>query len=173
MSDVLQLFGGLFELSGLVAVGLGIVETRRAFTDRPGIVQKVAHTVAGFVARLTRKRGRTINLRGVALEGSTSMTARASLRYGFKGSVGERVERLQAIAQQHEERLDEIAELVRSRSDELSAEIRSLQVALSESEQKLRERIGEAAANGLTLESWGVLFFIIGVALTTWGGLIA
>jgi hypothetical protein len=68
MSDVLQFLGGLFELGGLVAVGLGIVETRRAFTDRPGIVQKVARSAASFVARLTGKRGRTVNLVGTALE---------------------------------------------------------------------------------------------------------
>jgi hypothetical protein len=173
MSDALQLLGGLFEIGGLAFVALGIVETRRAFTDRPGIVQNVARRVAEFVARLTRKkRVHTLEVHD-SLHMQSAASARLRVTYGFEGSLEERVERLQEIAQQHGNRLAEVTELVGSESEKLRAEIRSLQDALSESERELTERICGAASNGLTLESWGVFLFIIGVVLTTWGGVIA
>jgi hypothetical protein len=173
MSDLLQLLGGLFEIGGLTFVALGIVETRRAFTDRPGLVQSVARVVAEFVARLTRRK----HVHTGEIHGSVHAhaTASGSLRvnYGFEDSLEKRVERLQEIAQQHVDRLAEISELLESKERELRSEIGALRDALSESERELTKRIREAAANGLTLESWGVASFILGVALTTWGGLIA
>lgn len=93
MSDVLQFLGGFFELLGLVTVGLGIVETRRAFTNGPGVLQKVARAVAGLAARLTR---RNVNLTVGAsdiLAMSSMEVARINIQYGFEGSLDERVKR--------------------------------------------------------------------------------
>lgn len=174
MSDALQLFRGFFEIAGLVRVALGIVETRRAFDpDCPGVLQKIARAVAGFVARLTR-RNVSVNVGASDILAVSSMeVGRINVQYGFEGSLEERVERLQEIAQQHEDGLDEIAESIGSQTDRLRADIRSLQDSLRESEEKLTRRVSEAATNGLTLETWGVFLFVIGVVLTAWGGVIA
>ena len=131
MSDALQFFGGLFEIGGLATVGLGIVETRRAFTDRPGIVQHVARAVAEFVARLTRRKHvHTLDVHD-SIHMHSAESARVRVNYAFEGTLDERVERLQEIAQQHANRLAEVTELVGSRSEKLQAEIRLLQDALS------------------------------------------
>jgi peptidoglycan hydrolase CwlO-like protein len=98
---------------------------------------------------------------------------RINVQYGFEGSLEERVERLQEIAQRHEGRLDDLAEIIGSESEQRRAEIESLRETLGASERKLEERIREAAANGLTTATVGVAFSFSGVALSTLGGSIA
>ncbi len=45
--------------------------------------------------------------------------------------------------------------------------------SLMASEQKLEDRISEAAAGGLTLETWGVVLFVFGLVCATYGSVIS
>jgi hypothetical protein len=135
-------------------------------------VQQVARAAANLVARLTRRKEGTSLEISSAMHAHSADSVRLSVHLGFPGSLEERVERLQEIAQRHEDRFDEFAVLIGSESEQRRAEIRSLRETLGASERKLEERINEAAANGLTLETRGVVLFALGVVLSTWGGLI-
>jgi hypothetical protein len=85
-----------------------------------------------------------------------TLLATGSITHGFPGDIEARLQKLQEIAQRHEDRLDGLDNLIRSETEERRHEAESLQSALRAIERGLQEKINEVAANGLTLESWGV-----------------
>lgn len=171
-SDWWQLSGGMLEVLGLFTVALGISDARAKFTNRPSLLQKIRNFLVRVAVKLKLRKPKTVYASGTATA-TASGSARGRVGFGFQGSLDERVKRLQEIAQRHENMIsdlqghleDEKAE--RKRGDEQVAD------RLSASERRLEERISEAAAGALTLETWGVALFVLGVACTTYGGLVS
>lgn len=170
--DWWQLAGGILDALGLLTVALGISNARAKFTNRPSILQKLKNLLVRIAVKLKLRKAKVVYGTGTA-RGTSLASGRGGAGLGFHGSLDERIIRLQEIAQRHEDMIsdlygdleDEKAE--RKRGDEDAAK------RLATSEQRLEERISEAAAGALTLETWGVALFILGVAFTTYGGVIS
>lgn len=170
--DWWQLVGGLLEIFGLFTVALGISEARADFTNRPSILQKIKNFLIRVAVKLKLLKPKTVYASGT-VSASASASARGRVGFGFEGSLDERVLKLQEIAQRHE---DMISNLQGDLEDEKAERQQGDQIVvdrLTASEQRLEERISEAAAGALTLETWGVTSFILGVAFTTYGSLIS
>ena len=141
-------------------------------TDPLSIPQKIRNFFIRIAVRLRLRKPKTVYASGTSTA-TASASARGRVGFGFQGSLDDRVARLQEIAQRHEDMVsdlqgdvqDERAE--RKRGDEDAAN------RLVASEQRLEKRISEAAAGAVTLETWGVVLFILGVVFTTYGGIIS
>ncbi len=77
----------------------------------------------------------------------------------------ERVKKLQTIADRHEESLDHISQQIDQERQERREGDSVEQQQRQELRKALEERISIAAAGGLSLETWGVVFFALGVVL--------
>lgn len=161
------MIGGICEFVGLATVALGISETRRAFTDRPSIVGRALASAKRLMDRVLRKP------QGQVIEGVGTLGGVATLEGDGTGLLGDwdnvepevRIERLKAYVNRLSEEVDELRRQVkrevaeRNKADDLERqERRGL-------ERELKELVQEAAAGGLRLETWGVVFFGIGIVL--------
>lgn len=171
-SDWWQLAGGILEVLGLFTVALGISDARSRFTNRPSVLQKIRQFLIRIAVSLKLRKPRTVY--GSATSTATlSASARGRVGFGFQGSLDERVLRLQEIGQRHEDMISGLQGDLEDEKAEREKGDRTVVDRLTASEQRLEERISEAAAGALTLETWGVMLFVLGVAFTTYGSLIS
>jgi len=167
----LTVAGAGFELLGLGTVALGIGETRRAFTDRPSLVGRFLRPVKRWWSRL-RKKNQFIQAEGIA---SLTVTGSARVKVSTNWddlSPEERVVRLQEYVSRHEEAIDSLHEKI----DREEAARKAADKAEGRERDALRatleQRITEAAAGGLQLETWGVGLFAFGVVLASAGSIM-
>lgn len=171
----LQLSGSFFELLGLIAVAIGLVDTRRAFTDKPPVLKALTAFLGRLTARIARilRRGRTEHRSGsLSLSGTgrSSGKMRGIATPGFHGTQGERQERAEIEIKKHAEQIQNLRyDLIDEQEARAELE-KGLRRAIGEAESRLTKRIADAVAGGLTLESWGLASFMLGLILQATGG---
>jgi hypothetical protein len=170
----LQVVGAGFELAGLATVAWGITDTRRSFTpERPSLGQQLLSPFKKLLARFRRRKSVTIAAQaavGVAM----GSRMRAVVKMGsWEGlDADEKVARLRSMVERHEDMLAGVDDELetergeRRKGDEQEGRLRE------QTRQLLEDRIRDAAAGGLRLESWGVLLFALGIVFGLWGNLI-
>jgi hypothetical protein len=169
-SQWFTLAGGACELIGLTMVGIGITNTRRAFTERPPVAAKFLR-VARRLLRI-KERPVTLDIHS-SVVGVSSTAARLSITRNWEGlDVEERLRRLQALITEHEEMIDQLFERLNQEERERQQANHAERTERQSLYNDLEARIREAAAGGLTQETVGVTLFIFGVILATIGGVI-
>lgn len=172
LSQWLQIAGGGCELIGLGTVALGVSETRRTFTNRPSLVAKLTAPARRLIRRFRRRK--TVVAAGASVIGVASMAARGVVKTNWEQlSLKEKVERLQSVADRHEDMISDLGARVDKETEERQAGDSREQREREEVRRTLEQRISDAAAGGLSLETVGVAFFALGVALSTWGSVIS
>jgi hypothetical protein len=165
-----QVIGGVLEFLGLATVIVGISETRRRFTNRPSLVARLLGPTRWLYRKLFRK-GRVVELKA-ALDGAIGIDSSARLKVTRNWeslSTGEAIKRIQEDINRHEDMLDKLADQMdRERAERIAAdtEERSARDGLKHT---LESRIADAAAGGLTLETWGAASFALGIVSTVVG----
>ncbi|GIV00550.1 MAG: hypothetical protein KatS3mg014_2165 [Actinomycetota bacterium] len=171
----LQVSGALAELGGLGTVAWGIRQTRAKFTERPSLARRAWKAVSRTLGRFS-KRPQTVS---VPLVGSITAggEVRTRLTIGSgpwdEEELAERVERLRRAIENHERELQYLEARIDAEARTRSEDVTLLERRIDEANRELQGLIREAAAGGLRVESVGVVLFAIGVALGTWGNLIA
>lgn len=171
-ADRLQLFGLFVEACGLVLVGVGISETRSRFTDKPSLATKVGRIFDKALSRLESRLfgGRTQYIYPTGIPGAGFVGDVHFRRiFGFEGTLEERVERLQGLAQEFE---DWISELQQAAKEE-RAEREALSRELAATEERMRDFVSSFAAGGLSREAWGVTLFLSGLGLQAAGIMVS
>lgn len=172
VSDWLQICGGIFEAAGLGTVALGITETRRAFTNRPSLVARFRTATARVISRLLR-RPQHIHVFDAAGSSESTGSLKLSVRLNFSGDLEERVAKLQDVAQRHEDAIGDVRhDLAGERQERIDADEAGL-TELAQAREHLEKRISDGIASGLGIETAGVALFLVGVVLTTIGGVLS
>jgi hypothetical protein len=166
----LQVVGLFFELLGLGTVMLGISEARRAFTSRPSLVGRVRSVVGRSIRKIFR-RGKVVEIQGA---GTVNIAARLSGRGRVltdweRLSPEERFKRLQEAVDRHDDLLADLDDKIEKEQAEREGQGRRERAEREALRQTLEGRISEAAAGGLTLQTWGALAFAVGILLSMAG----
>jgi hypothetical protein len=168
----LAVIGSAFELFGLFVLALGIIETRQTFDpSRPSLAYRI---FGPLIRRINRWRGRVHTLEiDAASHAHTAANAVMRRGFSFQGGLEENVQRLQAIAQDHENSIADLQSALDREQRERETGDKAGAEALREIEQRLHNRIREAAAGGLAKETWGVGLFFLGVVFTLLGTILS
>ena len=167
--DWIRAVGGLLQLVGVLAVALGVRETRLEFTDKPGTVKAAGKWIAAYARRLFHRRQR-LTLHPEHIESTSTVDAvTVSLRRAWEQlSIEERVdrlnERLAVVERQANDFRSELDREMQVRRAEANAE----RHARERADEQLRQRISSLAGFGLRLEALGAFFLGFGVVFTTW-----
>lgn len=148
------------QLIGVIVVGIGLRDTRRAFEDQPTTWEGIKQWWAGRPR--FRPRHITLEARGVAI-GVAGMSARARVTAGPNTSLEQRV----AILERgHAALFDEVGKL----GDEIKQKIGELSNAMTlerserqEADKGVKEQLKKAVAEGLPLGRVGAVCFFIGI----------
>lgn len=172
VSALLQICGALIEASGLLLIALGVAETREAFPGTgPGTLKK---TWEGFLRRLPwyKPATRTVQMNSI---GSAEAFGQVTLKRGFNWEnkdLDERVERLQEIAQEHEDQIAQLSTDLGSELSNVKASVQALRGELEEMKKHTERLVAQTVTSGLDREVYGLMAFIVGLTLQTWGGLL-
>jgi hypothetical protein len=173
LGEGLQLAGGICEFLGLIAIMMGISDTRRAFTNRPSLVSRVFSPFRRLVAGLFRRDAVVHPGVAEARVQLPALTARGTGRVGWETLAPEQViRRLQELVDRHEDRLEQLAEHTDTERAEREKQFQAERTEREMLHRDLEQRITLAAAGGLRLESLGAAAFTAGVVLTTWGAMV-
>jgi NAD(P)-dependent dehydrogenase (short-subunit alcohol dehydrogenase family) len=164
--------GGISEAGGLVLVGIGISDTRSRFTDAPGILSKFGTSIKNLFRRFRAPRTLKVGIAD-SVELSGSVTMRTSGSANIQGTLEERITRLEQMTERHGRAISAVEGDISAERTVREEAVRAIRAEVVEADEKIEALVANAAAGGLALETWGVTLFLIGVVLTTWGGLIA
>lgn len=158
-------FSGMgLQLIGVILVGIGLWDTRRAFEDQPTAWEGIKQWWAGR----PRFRPRHITLEASgALLGVAGMSARASVTAGPNASLEQR---MVVLERGHAALFDEVGKL----SEETKQKIGELSNAMAlerserqEADKGVKELLKKAVAEGLPLGRVGAVCFFIGIVATS------
>jgi hypothetical protein len=171
----LRTTGGLLQVFGVLSVGLGIWNLRRAFGLEPvraEILSELRAWISQVGRRIARMFGRGQDVRVTAnanlrMAGALS-TARVKIGRGPNLSVEQRLEFL-------ERGFEEIEDLTYKLQDDLGKEIdlRTAAIATERADREkvigeVRSQVLELAVGGIQLQIVGILCLVFGVILATW-----
>lgn len=174
-----QLLGGIAEFGGLMTVAVGITKTRQEFKpDRLFLPTRAWRRVRSLAINIwpwPRKKSVVIQ---VGTAGEISLAggfARAKVTPGpwTDVDIDERIERLKKMFMALDDRVDRLEDRLAAEAKARADSDAAQAAAVERESQELSERISQAAAGGLSLETWGVAFFALGIVLSTVGNLIA
>lgn len=188
MSRFLQVAGAALEIGGLLLVASGISERRQLlWPHKRHFLVRLWHrsmALAGEGGRLflalqgkgfrwlqknllRQKIGpKTHNVGLTASAESTGSLSMKVISRGWEGlSEEETLDLVRQRIDEHRGRLDDLAERVDEQAEAIDQELPNLKDELS-------TLIKEASAGNLGKDAWGVLLFMLGVVLNTWGNLI-
>lgn len=163
----MQIAGAFDELIGVATVFVGIDNTRRSFTDRPGIVEDLKHSLKRVLDKLRGKQ-QTTTVVGQSIESSFAVgthTIKTTDDYD-ELTIEQRVEHLS-------QRLDSETKSLR---DDLTSKGQQLQQAIDaeahtreQLDDELRGRIGNLAAGGLSMQTFGASAILVGLIVSIIG----
>jgi len=149
------------QLIGVILIGVGLRDTRRAFNDQPTTLQAIRQWWAGR-PRLSPKH---VALEARALAIATAAgSARASVSAGPSATLEHRVEVLERA---HAALFDEVGKLsaeIRQKIGELSDAITTERGERQQAERSISEQLKKAIAEGLPLARVGAICFFAGIA---------
>jgi len=165
-----QIVGGALELVGLGLVALGISDTRRRFTNRPPWFEKLRRPFRTLYRKLLGK-GQFVDLQvGDNLRIGSHASARLRKTTNWESlSAEEATARVREAINRHEGMLDDLAQKLDTERAERAAADEEEATAREDLRRTLESRIADAAAGGLTLESWGTGAFAFGILFTLIG----
>lgn len=166
----LQIGGAVIESGGLLLVALGISETRESFPGSgPGTLKKVWNRLR---TKLRRNKPKTQTISPGGIGSSGSIGALATTRgFRWEGDLASRLKRVQDIVQDHETQLGQIGSRIETERAEVSASIEAIRSEIASLKGEVEKRIEETAISGLDREVYGLLAFLLGLALQTWGSI--
>jgi hypothetical protein len=160
MEQHIRWSGMALQLVGVLLVGVGLIDTRRAFEDQPTTWQGIKQWWAG------RPR---LNPNNVALEargmviGASFGSARARMSAGPNASVEHR---LATLEREHAELFDEIGKIhaeIKQRISDLSNALAVERSNREEVDKSIRDQLRKAIAGGLPLGRVGAICFFVGI----------
>jgi hypothetical protein len=180
MNAGLLISGGAFQVTGISFAAFGIHKLRKSWTKLPGLygrskkLMKTTHRAVGsFLRRVFHRRQQTV---------PAYFSGTVSGEFGVSGTATvTRVPRPEPVNEQ--------LEWFAGRLGDLTLEVENLQADFLDSkgrleqvdrqtkaefvriDQDFRSSLTELAAGGLQIQTWGVLFLIIGTMLSVWGSL--
>lgn len=159
-----RLSGMVLQLLGVLVVAVGLRDTRRAFSDLPTTWKSIKQ----FWARRPRfgPHNRIVGASGIVV-GSSSISARGTVRPGPNATLEERIRKLQ---EQYERLFDEVGALTnetRSKYKELTTALKTERNERTSADLRNRDQLKKAVAEGIPLEVIGVVFFLLGITAAT------
>lgn len=169
--------GAVLELAGFGLVVLDLELRLERFGDRTGPILTALREIVQGVRWVGRRLGRVPPLEPDDLRSSSHITggvivsasgARTSYGPGLPG----RVRRLENDLGKLERRVDSVEAEAAADRDELREEIGGDISELRNELGKVRADLQQSVSSGIWLETSGLIFFVFGVALGTWGAAI-
>jgi hypothetical protein len=148
------------QLIGVILVGIGLRDTRRAFEDQPTTWQGIKQWWAGRPR--FRPQHITLEARGAAM-GVGGMSARARVIAGPNASLEQR---MAVLEREHAALFDEVGKLseeTKQKIGELSNTINVERSERQEADKGVKEQLKKAVAEGLPLGRVGAVCFFIGI----------
>lgn len=169
---VLQGVGALIEAIGLGTLAYGISETRTLFTSQPSLLERTVRRVLRGARRILglKPKSRTLEFKAAGGSGAGGEVT-ASRGFGWRGTLEDRVARLQQLVQEHEDAIAEVRRALRGEARNRRAAVRELEQQLAEFRQETHDRIADVAAGGLSRETLGLVLFVVGLTLQTMGSM--
>lgn len=174
----IRTLGGLAQLFGVLLVALGVWQTRRGFTERPGILGGVSRTAKRTLDRLKqsiprRRRGQVVQV-GLAAEGEAATGLRARVTRRFEGLTFDQLRsRLETALNGLQKEVDTLRETIEAEGEKRARGLESEREAREIAIEELRSQIEIFAGSNLRLEATGAALFFAGIVLTTWAPEIA
>jgi hypothetical protein len=154
-------FSGMgLQLIGVILVGIGLRDTRRAFEDQPTTWEAIKQWWAGRPR--FKPRHITLEARGAAM-GVAGASARANVTAGPNASLEHRVA---VLEREHAALFDEVGTLskeTKQKIDELSNSMTVERSERQEADKGVKEQLKKAVAGGLPLGRVGAVCFFIGI----------
>jgi hypothetical protein len=156
----IRISGTGLQLVGVILLGVGLRDTRRAFDDQPTTWQGFKQWWSGR----PRFRPQSVTLNAsAALIGIDGMSARATVSPGPNASLEDRVTILE---RKHVALFDEVGKLSEQTKQEISELSNALTVERSErheADRAIKQQLKKAVAEGLPLGRLGVICFFFGI----------
>jgi hypothetical protein len=173
----LQVVGGTVELAGLILVAVGNSEARLGFDPtRPYLLNKGQKAAKRLAARFRKPQPKNVSV-GVGSARLRMLGSKVRVRVNFGPwddvPVEERIERLKQRVEAYQDRFDQLEDHIEAERKGREEGIQALAQRVTEAEERLSERVKEAATGGLERETWGVVLFALGLILQVWGSILA
>jgi hypothetical protein len=160
----IRLSGMGLQLVGVILLGVGLRDTRRAFEDQPTTWQGIKQWWVGR----PRFGPRHVTLEaGAAAIGIGGMTARARVSPGPNASLEHRVALLE---REYSSLFDEVGKLneeTKQKIGELSKALSAERSERQEADKSIKEQLKKAVAEGIPLGLVGVICFFVGIISTS------
>jgi hypothetical protein len=152
--------GMLIQLVGVFIVVLGLRDARRAFEDQPTTWQSIKQWWAGRPR--FGPRHHVLSAAGISL-GISSGAARARVSPGRDASLDQRVKLLEQQYASLSDEVDTLSAETKQRTDELSKALEAERREREDSDNRAKEQLRTAIAEGIPLEFLGAVFVLFGI----------
>jgi hypothetical protein len=180
MTEGLVVVGGILQVAGIACAAWGIREVRKNWTDLPGIKSRVErrieivrtwvrHQLAHVFPSL--RRDVTVHATGATVFGYSASGTPTVSPPPVPEDLSERAEWLVARVRELWESADRASADHAELTEALAVDRQRLADEVGRLEAGLRSKLSDLAGGGLRLQTWGVIFLILGTALTILGAL--
>jgi hypothetical protein len=160
----IRLSGMGLQLLGVVLVGVGLRDTRRAFEDQPTTWQAIKRWWSGRPP--FGPQHHVLHAAGIAA-GTSFGSSRARVSPGPNTPLEQRVTMLE---QQYTSLFDEVGTLTaetKKKTDEISNALDEERTERQQADKWTKDQLKRAVAEGIPLGRLGVIFFLIGITAGT------
>lgn len=158
----IRLTGLILQALGFLIVVFLLTNVRKLF-QKPPILSQIKSFVEGFPSR----RPKMVRISAEISSGASSVSARLSVRPGTNAALIRRVELLERDVEKTIKNLVDLKEKLNSYDSENKRFIEAFRIEFEARERNLRNLLDEAVVGGIYWELVGVLYFLVGVVLTT------
>lgn len=164
----LTIVGGALEGFGFGLVALELTRIQRREFGAPQFIRRIK----GWVRRLLR-RPQVVKLSAAAGGGGGVGKARLRVRRAPGETLEERVSALEENLGHLEGELDERTRESEQRSESIEQAQRDMRADLDQRRREQEEQQRESLRTSVTLQTWGMLLFVVGVVFNVLGSAIS